>query len=153
VVDYAHTDDALKNVLGALREVTTGKIITVFGCGGDRDPGKRPKMGAVVNALSDYSVITSDNPRSEEPDAIIAEIVTAYGPDDAYVVEPDRKAAIERAIGLARPGDTVLIAGKGHETYQQFRNQTIVFDDREVARAILDGLSQESICRGPDAAR
>ncbi len=153
VVDYAHTDDALKNVLVALREVTTGKIITVFGCGGDRDPGKRPKMGAVVNALSDTSVITSDNPRSEEPDAIIAEIVTAYSTGDAYAVEPDRKAAIERAIGLARPGDTVLIAGKGHETYQQFRNQTIVFDDREVARAILNGLSQESICRGPDAAR
>jgi UDP-N-acetylmuramoyl-L-alanyl-D-glutamate--2,6-diaminopimelate ligase len=153
VVDYAHTDDALKNVLSALREVTTGKIITVFGCGGDRDPGKRPKMGAVVNALSDTSVITSDNPRSEEPDAIIAEIVKAYGADDAYVVEPDRKTAIERAISLAQPGDTVLIAGKGHETYQQFRNQTVVFDDREVARAILDRLSQESICRGPDAAR
>ncbi len=139
VVDYAHTDDALKNVLTSLREITTGRIITVFGCGGDRDPGKRPRMGAVVNRLSDFSIVTSDNPRSEEPDAIIAEILAAYETEDAYVVEPDRRAAIERAIALARPDDTVLIAGKGHETYQQFRNQTIVFDDREVARAILAG--------------
>jgi len=139
VVDYAHTDDALKNVLTALREITAKRIITVFGCGGDRDPGKRPKMGAVVNRLSDFSVITSDNPRSEEPEAIIAQILAAYENEDAFEVEPDRRAAIERAIALARPGDTVLIAGKGHETYQQFRTQTIVFDDREVARAILNG--------------
>jgi UDP-N-acetylmuramoyl-L-alanyl-D-glutamate--2,6-diaminopimelate ligase len=141
VVDYAHTDDALKNVLTSLREITSGRIITVFGCGGDRDAGKRPKMGAVVKRLSDLSIITSDNPRSEEPQAIITQILAAYETEDAYEVQPDRRAAIERAIALARPGDTVLIAGKGHETYQQFRNQTIVFNDREVARAILNGAS------------
>ncbi len=139
VVDYAHTDDALKNVLSSLREITTGRIITVFGCGGDRDPGKRPKMGAVVNRLSDLSIITSDNPRSEDPDAIIAQIATAYDAGDGHIVEPDRHAAIGQAIALARPGDTVLIAGKGHETTQQFRDRTIIFDDREVARAILAG--------------
>ena len=138
-VDYAHTDDALNNVLSSLREITTGRIITVFGCGGDRDPGKRPKMGAVVNRLSDVSIITSDNPRSEHPDAIIAQVLTAYDAEDGHVVEPDRRAAIEQASALARPGDTVLIAGKGHETIQQFRDRTIIFDDREVARAILDG--------------
>jgi UDP-N-acetylmuramoyl-L-alanyl-D-glutamate--2,6-diaminopimelate ligase len=137
VVDYAHTDDALRNVLTSLREITAGRLIAVFGCGGDRDAGKRPKMGAVVNELADVAVITSDNPRSEEPKAIIAQILTAFRDGDPYIVEADRRAAIERAIALARPGDTVLIAGKGHETYQQFRNQTIVFDDREVAREIL----------------
>lgn len=137
VVDYAHTDDALRNVLTSLREITAGRLITVFGCGGDRDPGKRPKMGAVVNELADVAVVTSDNPRSEDPEAIIAQILSAFGDGDSPVVEVDRRVAIERAIALARPGDTVLIAGKGHETYQQFRNQTIVFDDREVAREIL----------------
>ena len=153
VVDYAHTDDALRNVLTSLREITRGRIITVFGCGGDRDPGKRPKMGAVVNELADFSIVTSDNPRSEEPDAIIAAILKAYAADDDYVVEPDRRAAIERAIAMAKPGDTVLIAGKGHETYQQFRNQTIVFDDREVARAALARVMPKQVQRGPDEGR
>jgi len=151
VVDYAHTDDALNNVLTSLRETTAGRLITVFGCGGDRDPGKRPKMGAVVKRLSDVSIITSDNPRSEEPEAIVAQILTAYEADDAYEVHADRRTAIERAIELAEPGDTVLIAGKGHETYQQFRNQTIVFDDREVARAILNGSPLEQTSREPNA--
>jgi UDP-N-acetylmuramoyl-L-alanyl-D-glutamate--2,6-diaminopimelate ligase len=153
VVDYAHTDDALRNVLTSLREITAGRIITVFGCGGDRDPGKRPKMGAVVNKLSDFSIVTSDNPRSEDPDAIIAQVLTGYETEDDHLVEPDRRAAIERAVELARPGDTVLIAGKGHETYQQFRNQTIVFDDREVVRAVLTRSPQEHVNRGPDATR
>ncbi|MBN1917155.1 MAG: UDP-N-acetylmuramoyl-L-alanyl-D-glutamate--2,6-diaminopimelate ligase [Verrucomicrobia bacterium] len=137
VVDYAHTDDALRNVLASLREITLGRLITVFGCGGDRDPGKRPKMGAAVRELADFSIITSDNPRSEDPGAIIEQILTAYTDADRYLVETDRRAAIETAIAMARAGDTVLIAGKGHETYQQFRNQTIVFDDRAVARAAL----------------
>jgi len=141
VVDYAHTDDALKNVLTSLREITPGRLITVFGCGGDRDPGKRPKMGGVVNRLSDVSIITSDNPRGEEPEAIITQILTAYSIGDTYEVHTKRRAAIERALELAQPGDTVLIAGKGHETYQQFRNQTLVFDDREVARAVLAAMA------------
>ena len=117
IVDYAHTPDALENVLRAARElVAGGRLVVVFGCGGDRDRGKRPLMGALARALADLAVVTSDNPRSEDPDAIIAEIVAGAveGPAE-LVVEPDRRAAIDRAIERGRPGDVVLIAGKGHE--------------------------------------
>ena len=117
VVDYAHTPDALENALRSLRETTRGALTVVFGCGGDRDRGKRPQMGAVAARLADRLYVTSDNPRSEEPQAIVDAIVTGIG-TRAHVVELDRRRAIERAIGEARPGDVVLVAGKGHEGYQ-----------------------------------
>jgi UDP-N-acetylmuramoyl-L-alanyl-D-glutamate--2,6-diaminopimelate ligase len=133
-VDYSHTDDSLKNALETLRECCKGKLITVFGCGGDRDRTKRPKMGAVAARLSDFSIVTSDNPRSEEPEAIIRDILPGFKECRNFMVEADRKAAIQRAIDMATPEDIVLIAGKGHENYQIFSHQTIHFDDREVAQ-------------------
>jgi len=136
LVDYAHTPDGLENVLGSAREITTGRLICVFGCGGDRDRGKRPLMGRVARRLADVPLVTSDNPRSEDPDAIIAEIMDGV-PMEA---EPDRRAAIERAVGMARPGDVVVIAGKGHEQGQQFADRTVPFDDRTVAREALAAL-------------
>jgi UDP-N-acetylmuramoyl-L-alanyl-D-glutamate--2,6-diaminopimelate ligase len=136
LVDYAHTPDGLENVLGSAREITAGRLICVFGCGGDRDRGKRPLMGRVARRLADVPLVTSDNPRSEDPDAIIAEIMDGV-PMEA---EPDRRAAIERAVGMARPGDVVVIAGKGHEQGQQFADRTLPFDDRTVAREALAAL-------------
>ena len=143
LVDYAHTDDALRAVLGAVRELCGGRIISVFGCGGDRDTAKRPLMGAVAARLSDLVVVTSDNPRSEDPDHIIDQIrrgvdaftTTATGPSQLGIV--DRGAAIERAIDEAEPGDAVVIAGKGHETHQVVGDVRRRFDDRLVARAAL----------------
>lgn len=147
-VDYAHTEDALRNVLTTLRALRPKKIITVFGCGGDRDRAKRPKMGAVSARLSHLTILTSDNPRSEEPAQIVKEIqggfLRASGRDP--IVEVDRFAAISRALGEACAGDAVLIAGKGHETTQSFRNKRIYFDDREVARRVL---SQLGYARSP----
>jgi UDP-N-acetylmuramoyl-L-alanyl-D-glutamate--2,6-diaminopimelate ligase len=151
VVDYAHTDDALKNLLETARPLATGRVITVFGCGGDRDRTKRPLMGAVAARLSDLVVVTSDNPRSENPDQIIEEIKRGIvmpanrvppkgtgGPKSTPCVAiPDRKAAIERAIQDARPGDLVLVAGKGHEKYQEIGDRVLPFDDVEVARGAL----------------
>lgn len=151
VVDYAHTDDALKNLLETARPLATGRIITVFGCGGDRDKSKRPLMGAVAARLSDLVIVTSDNPRSEDPEQIIDEIKRgivmpadrfapgsqAASKSTACLAISDRKAAIERAIREARPGDLVLIAGKGHEKYQEIGGRVTPFDDVEVARAML----------------
>jgi len=138
VVDYAHTDDALKNVLTSLREITTGRLIVVFGCGGDRDRGKRKKMGRVASRLADFAVVTSDNPRSEDPMEIISEIVQGFAGDkDNFRIEPDRCRAIAAAISMAGQDDTVLIAGKGHETYQEFNDHKIDFDDRKVARELV----------------
>jgi UDP-N-acetylmuramoyl-L-alanyl-D-glutamate--2,6-diaminopimelate ligase len=161
LVDYAHSPDALEKVLGAVRPLTRGKVITVFGCGGDRDRGKRPLMGEIAARLSDLVVLTSDNPRTEEPMAILQEIETGVRQtplqplrvspqepggaeftaqdlepeaDRGYCVEADRRAAIRLALRLARPGDVVLIAGKGHEDYQILGSTKIPFDDREVAR-------------------
>jgi UDP-N-acetylmuramoyl-L-alanyl-D-glutamate--2,6-diaminopimelate ligase len=136
VVDYAHTPDALENVLRALRETTPGMVSVVFGCGGDRDRGKRPEMGAVAARLADKIYVTSDNPRTEEPAAIIAEIVGGIG-DGSFAVEPDRRRAIELAVGEAAPGDVVLIAGKGHESYQVIGDRVFAFDDAAVAREAL----------------
>jgi len=137
-VDYAHTDDALSNVLKTLREITNRKIFVVFGCGGDRDHDKRPKMGRVASQMADFSIVTSDNPRSEDPEAIVAEVVRGFnGEAENYLVEIDRREAIRQAIDKAEPGDTVLIAGKGHENYQIFADRTIHFDDREVVEEIL----------------
>jgi len=143
VVDYAHTDDALRNLLETARPLASGRLITVFGCGGDRDRTKRPLMGAVAGRLSDLIVITSDNPRSEDPARIIEEIQRGITPDtqrDATqrtLTVPDRREAIDTAIELARPGDLVLIAGKGHEKYQIVGGAVLPFDDVAVARAAL----------------
>jgi len=149
VVDYAHTDDALKNLLETARPLATGRVITVFGCGGDRDRTKRPLMGAVAARLSDLVVLTSDNPRSEDQNQIIEEVKrgivvpgrpsTGAAPirSTPFLAIPDRKSAIERAVLEAAAGDLVLIAGKGHEKYQVIGDRTLPFDDVEVARATL----------------
>jgi UDP-N-acetylmuramoyl-L-alanyl-D-glutamate--2,6-diaminopimelate ligase len=134
LVDYAHTPDSLENVLRSAREVTANRLICVFGCGGDRDRGKRPVMGRLAKELADVAIVTSDNPRSEEPMAIIEEIVAASA---GFEVEPDRRAAIAQAIELAEAGDVVVIAGKGHEQGQEAAGRTLPFDDREVARETL----------------
>ncbi len=141
IVDYAHTDDALRNAIAAARGVTTRRVITLFGCGGDRDRSKRPLMGAAAAELSDFVVLTSDNPRSEDPLAIMNDAMVGLGRYDVkHIAEPDREQAIRRALAEAEPGDLVLIAGKGHETYQILGDRTIPFDDREVARRILRDL-------------
>ena len=137
LVDYAHTPDSLENVLRAARSLTAGRLLAVFGCGGDRDRGKRPQMGRISAELADLTFVTSDNPRSEEPAAIVAEIVAGAQTEGARVEAlVDRRAAIARAIALARPGDAVVIAGKGHEQGQEFAGGVKVpFDDAQVARA------------------
>jgi UDP-N-acetylmuramoyl-L-alanyl-D-glutamate--2,6-diaminopimelate ligase len=139
VVDYAHTDDALRNLVTTARELSpTGRIITVFGAGGDRDRMKRPLMGEAAGSLSDLVVLTSDNPRGEDPLRIINDVVVGLQKVNAkYRIEADREQALEVALEEARPGDVVLLAGKGHETYQVLRDGTVDFDDREKARAIL----------------
>jgi UDP-N-acetylmuramoyl-L-alanyl-D-glutamate--2,6-diaminopimelate ligase len=136
-VDYAHTDDALCNVLQTLREIVRGRLVVVFGCGGNRDRTKRPAMGTVAAKLADHTVLTSDNPRREDPEAILAEIRAGIPPGTSVESIVDRAAAIERAIALARDGDIVLVAGKGHEAYQEFANTVTPFDDRQVVRRIL----------------
>jgi UDP-N-acetylmuramoyl-L-alanyl-D-glutamate--2,6-diaminopimelate ligase len=138
IVDYAHTPDALVHALGAVREHVSGRILTVFGCGGDRDRGKRPLMGRAAAEGSDVAWVTSDNPRSEDPRSI-ADAIVAGAPAAALRIELDRRAAIGAALAEARPGDAVLIAGKGHETTQTFADRTVPFDDREVARALAGG--------------
>jgi UDP-N-acetylmuramoyl-L-alanyl-D-glutamate--2,6-diaminopimelate ligase len=134
-VDYAHTDDALRSVISVLRRLTTGRLIVVFGCGGDRDAGKRPAMGAAA-AVADVVVVTSDNPRSEDPAAIIADILRGVG-DRSALVESDRREAIRAAIAMCAPGDVLLVAGKGHETTQTVGDTVLPFDDRAVCRALL----------------
>ncbi|MFG0318794.1 MAG: UDP-N-acetylmuramoyl-L-alanyl-D-glutamate--2,6-diaminopimelate ligase [Planctomycetota bacterium JB042] len=141
LIDYAHTDHALEHVLRNLRPLTRGRIVTVFGCGGDRDRSKRPRMGRVATERSDLTIVTSDNPRTEEPSAIIEEILGGTSPGAEVVVEPDRRAAIERALRAARGGDIVLIAGKGHERVQLAGDEAREFDDRDVAREVLWSLS------------
>jgi len=152
-VDYSHKPGALENAITALRSLTQGRLITVFGCGGDRDRTKRPVMGAIAARFSDLAVVTSDNPRSEDPLAIIAQVeagvrevctrrlsadgLTAGRQEKSYLVEPDRRKAIAAAMAEADAGDTVLIAGKGHETYQILAGETVHFDDREVVRQVL----------------
>jgi UDP-N-acetylmuramoyl-L-alanyl-D-glutamate--2,6-diaminopimelate ligase len=138
VVDYSHTDDALRNAISAARSLNPKRVITVFGCGGDRDRSKRPIMGQVAGELSDLVFLTTDNPRSEDPLQIMNDVlVGSRRTDTKTVVEPDRGAAIRKAIAEANAGDIVLLAGKGHETYQILRDRTIPFDDREVAREVL----------------
>jgi len=139
IVDYAHSPDSLENVLKSARELTHRRLIVVFGCGGDRDKMKRPVMGRIASDLADMCIITSDNPRSEDPQAIIHEILA--GMDERTPVEAivDRREAIKHALDVAQGGDLVLIAGKGHETYQIFKDRTVHFDDREVVRGLLCG--------------
>lgn len=152
IVDYAHTPDSLENVLRVARDFTRGRLLVVFGCGGDRDRTKRPVMGRIAAQLADIAVVTSDNPRSEEPTAIIEEILrgtadAAAGGSGArpasrarIEVEPDRRRAITRTLESARPGDVVIIAGKGHEPYQEIKGVKYSFDDRVVAREVLQSL-------------
>ncbi len=135
IVDYAHTPDSLANVLSTARELAGERLICVFGCGGDRDRGKRPEMGRIASELADVAIVTSDNPRSEDPQAIIDEILGGVVGD--VEVEPDRRAAIAKAIEQARDRDVVVVAGKGHEQGQEFADRKIPFDDREVAREAL----------------
>jgi UDP-N-acetylmuramoyl-L-alanyl-D-glutamate--2,6-diaminopimelate ligase len=147
VIDYAHTDDALKNLLETARPLAPSRLVTIFGCGGDRDRTKRPLMGAVAARLSDLVVLTSDNPRSEDPDRILDEIVRGLDPTPEpgapkrvgtpYMRIRDRREAIERTIRSAHAGDLVLVSGKGHEKYQVIGDRTLPFDDVEVAKAAL----------------
>ena len=141
VVDYAHTEDALDHLLSTVQTLKTGRVITVFGCGGDRDRGKRPKMGRVAATKSDLVVVTSDNPRTEDPRRILGEVEVglrdAVGRTPRYEIIEDRRAAIETAIREAQAGDTVVIAGKGHEHYQIVGSERLHFDDREVAREAI----------------
>ena len=139
-VDYSHTPDSLENILTSVREFTSGKVIAVFGCGGDRDRDKRPIMGEIAAGLSDFSVITSDNPRTEDPDLIINEIEKGFKAKAcAYIKIADRREAIFHAVKMAMPGDSVVIAGKGHENYQIFAGETIHFDDAKEAAEALKG--------------
>jgi UDP-N-acetylmuramoyl-L-alanyl-D-glutamate--2,6-diaminopimelate ligase len=140
VVDYAHTDDALRNVIAVARGLNPKRVITLFGCGGDRDRAKRPLMGQAAAEASDFVVLTSDNPRSEDPLTIMNDaLVGIRRVDVPHVIEPDRRTAIARALKEAREGDLVILAGKGHETYQVLKDKTISFDDRAVAREVLQG--------------
>lgn len=138
IIDYAHTPDGMENICRTLKECSSGRLVTVFGCGGDRDKTKRPLMGAIAAKLSDYLVVTSDNPRTEDPAAIIADIVAGLADTDTpYTVVENRIEAIRWAIDHAEPGDTILLAGKGHETYQILADETIHLDEREVVAAAL----------------
>jgi len=165
LVDYAHTPDSLDNLLRAARAVTGGRVIVVFGCGGDRDRAKRPIMGEIAGRLADVAVVTSDNPRSEAPETIVAQVaegVAQSPPSGGFLVEVDRRAAIRAALAMAGPGDAVLLAGKGHEQGQELAGgRKIPFDDRQVAteelKALLGGpggsLSEAVAPRESEAAR
>ena len=133
VIDYAHTPDALEKALLSLRTFTPGRLFCLFGCGGDRDRGKRPIMGAIAATLADGCILTSDNPRSEEPTAIMAEILAGIETlPHTFLMEPDRVCAIGAALRLLREGDTLLLAGKGHETYQEVNGEKRPMDEREI---------------------
>lgn len=133
-VDYAHTDDALERVLSALRPLCRGELIVVFGCGGDRDRTKRPRMAAVCGRIADRSILTSDNPRTEPPEAIIDEAKQGFPPGTRFETIPDRREAVRRAVALTGPGDILLVAGKGHETTQEIQGVKYHMDDRELIR-------------------
>jgi UDP-N-acetylmuramoyl-L-alanyl-D-glutamate--2,6-diaminopimelate ligase len=141
LIDYAHTPDGLEQALAAARGLAAGDVVVVFGAGGDRDHAKRPLMGEVAGRLADLAVLTSDNPRSEDPDRIMAEVRSGIGPQARLIVDPDRARAIGAALAAAQAGDVVLIAGKGHEAGQEIGGVVIPFDDAEVARAALQDLA------------
>jgi UDP-N-acetylmuramyl tripeptide synthase len=144
-VDYAHTPDALTSILETLANRAENRLITVFGCGGDRDPSKRPLMGKSASVNSDIVIVTSDNPRTEDPEKIIDDILTgidnARGRDD-IIVEPDRAKALEFAVRISRDKDTILAAGKGHETYQMIKSGRIDFDDRLILKQALETMAE-----------
>ncbi|HBN38511.1 MAG TPA: UDP-N-acetylmuramoyl-L-alanyl-D-glutamate--2,6-diaminopimelate ligase, partial [Ruminococcaceae bacterium] len=141
IIDYAHSPDGLENIITSLQEIAKGRVVTLFGCGGDRDKTKRPKMGKIVAELSDYCIVTSDNPRSENPAEIIKDILVGMeGINTPYTVIENRKEAIAYAIKNAQKDDIILLAGKGHETYQILPTGTIHFDEREVVAEILSEL-------------
>jgi UDP-N-acetylmuramoyl-L-alanyl-D-glutamate--2,6-diaminopimelate ligase len=142
LIDFAHTDMAMESLLSSLKEIAQGRILLVFGAGGSRDRTKRPRMGAAAARWADEIWITSDNPRQEEPTTIVAEIIAGIpAAFSAYHVEIDRRLAIEQAIGQAQRGDLLVIAGKGHEDYQIFRDRTVHFDDAEVVAEIMEKLA------------
>lgn len=144
IVDYAHTPDGLENVLKTINEFSIGRIITVFGCGGDRDKSKRPQMGRIAGELSDYAIITSDNPRTEDPAAILREVEAGIFPTECpYEMHVDRREAVEKAILMANPEDVILIAGKGHEDYQVIGKEKFHFDDLEEVRRNFDRISKD----------
>lgn len=138
VIDYAHSPDGILNILKTAREYTNNRLITLFGCGGDRDRSKRPLMGKAAGSLSDFCIVTSDNPRTEEPMDIINDILPGIDQTNcSYVIIEDRKKAIEKALNMGQPGDVIVVAGKGHETYQVLKSETIHFDEREIVRELL----------------
>ncbi len=139
IVDYAHTPQGLERLLTSVRDLSTGRLLSVFGCGGDRDTAKRPEMGRVASQFSDVTIVTSDNPRHESPDAIIDAVMAGVVVGAEVLRDVDRRSAIARALENARPGDVVVVAGKGHETTQTFRDRVVAFDDREVVRDLLKG--------------
>jgi len=141
--DFAHTPDALARILAAARELTSGKLRVVFGCGGDRDPGKRPEMGRIASEIADEVFVTSDNPRTEKPDQIIAQIIAPLGDAQTVTVEPDREQAIAAALAVMAAGDTLVVAGKGHERYQIVGTEKRRFDDAEVIRGALKRMGYE----------
>ena len=142
ICDYAHTPDGLKNILPSIKKFTKGRLITLFGCGGNRDAGKRPIMGEVAAEYSDFLIVTSDNPRLEDPIAIINDILPGVKKHQTeYVVVPNRKEAIFYAVQHAQPDDVVVLAGKGHENYQVLGNEKVHFDEREIVREALATLS------------
>ncbi len=144
IIDYAHTPDGLENVIQTIRGFAKGRVITLFGCGGDRDKTKRPKMGRIASELSDFSILTSDNPRTEDPNAIINDVLVGVKEGGGnYTVIPNRFEAIEYALDFAQKDDIILLAGKGHETYQILADRTITFDEREIVRKLLDAPSGE----------
>ena len=142
IIDYAHTPDGLKKVLQSIKKLCKGKLITVFGCGGDRDRSKRPLMGSIAEEFSDYVFITSDNPRSEDPEKIVSEILKGTEKRDQIKIDIDRFKAINESIKFANKEDIVLIAGKGHEDYQILNDKVINFDDRKIAQKLLQEISK-----------
>jgi len=138
LIDYAHTDKALESLLQSLKEIAAGRIIVVFGAGGSRDKTKRPRMGKAASIIADFVVVTSDNPRKEEPEAIIEDIMEGFDPAfKDFIIEIEREKAIKKALNMAAKGDLVVVAGKGHEDYQIFKDKTIHFDDYEVVRKLM----------------
>jgi UDP-N-acetylmuramoyl-L-alanyl-D-glutamate--2,6-diaminopimelate ligase len=141
MIDYAHTPDSLENILKTIKDFVPNRLISVFGCGGDRDKGKRPEMGKISGGIADLTIITSDNPRTEDPAGIIKDIEQGIKlTDGQYIIIQDRTEAIRYAMSNAQSGDIILLAGKGHETYQIFRDKTIHYDEREIVREILEEL-------------
>ena len=152
-IDFAHTNDALQNVLETLSELKTGRIITVFGCGGDRDQSKRSKMAEAAEQYSSITIVTSDNPRTEDPMTICRQIIQGFKKKDSYMLELDRRAAIRKAIDLAQPDDIILVAGKGHEPYQIFAHHTIEFNDAKVVVKLCEEKKREAAIQRKDAAK